>query len=339
MASILANRLDEGQKIKDFLLEVSRALHDRRYGDAQNNIAYIMTNQLVSEADRLEFVFDYFLTGYLHLANTGISSEITQLHRQAFSEYAEKIDPMLLCLLAEMQQEVATRDLKDGPLEGSLAALEELLPRCSQHAEANEYCEILIALCLRRLGERGRTPLLEASLDLHQSLMNEQTRRPIEIANNYGIALIRYFEETRIPKYLNDARDILEGIKPPKDGSSVSEYQCFPKVLNNLGNIAKQLILVTNKSHYLLQAMECYGEAEKYWSEIESPYEWAMLQKNKAESRLFHMQVFGREPTLLDKAIAEIESSLKYRTQGEASWQSNRSQEVLEHLLRLRSSS
>lgn len=335
MSAILASRLSEAQKVQTALSDVSHALQDRRYSDAHNSIALILNSPLLTEKDKPEFVFDYFLTGYLHLANTGVGSEIMLLHHTAFSQYADLLDPMLLCLLAEMQQEVATRDLKAEPLEECLKGLEELLPRCEQHTDAYEYCQILRALCLRRLGERKRISLLEKSLEIHEQLMRSSTQRPIEIANNYGIALIRYFEATGEPKYLTLAKNVLQDLKPPKDGSSVSEYQCFPKVLNNMGNIAKQLILATKHPHHLLQAIECYSEAEKYWNETDSPYEWAMIQKNKAESRLFYMQVFGKDPGLLGKAIGEVETSLKYRNNEEASFQSGRSQKVLDQLLKL----
>jgi hypothetical protein len=95
------------------------------------------------------------------------------------------------------------------------------------------------------------------------------------------------------------------------------------------------MILVTKKTSLLSQAVECYSEAENYWNQTDSPYEWAMLQKNKAESRLFHMQVFGMESELYRRAIGEVEASLRYRTDQEASWQSNRSKEVLRGLLQL----
>jgi tetratricopeptide (TPR) repeat protein len=335
LSDLAATRRAEAEALEEAFGEISRALSERRYGDAHKYITLVMESTAIGESSRAEFVFDYFLTGYLHLANSGIGSEIRLLHEKAFNEYARQLDPMLLCLLAEMQQEIATRDLKDVPLENCLRSLEDLLPRCDGQSEALEYCQILTALCLRRLGERRRLSLLDESIILHESLMKRPTKRTIEITNNYGIALIRYFEATQDPSYLSKAKTVLEALKPPVDGSLVSEYQCYPKVLNNLGNVAKQMIRVTKKTSLLSQAVECYSEAENYWNQTDSPYEWAMLQKNKAESRLFHMQVFGMESELYRRAIGEVEASLRYRTDQEASWQSNRSKEVLRGLLKL----
>jgi hypothetical protein len=325
-------------EIKDKGFEAESAIREGNYKAAHAAIGCIINSVVLPIKVRQQFTYEFFLTGFLHLANIGNSAQVTNLYHRAQSDFAQDLDPKLLCLLEEMQQEVATREISDKPLEENLSSLEALLSRNDLTSSDRRHALMLKALCLRRLGERERTALLLESIALHEDLLQDGSDRVIEITNNYAIALIRCFEVTRELKYLNIAGSVLGRLTPPKDGILISEYQCYPKVLNNLGNVSKQFIRVSTDSHHLSEALERYSEAEKYWNEQNAPYEWAMLQKNKAEAKLFYMQSFGAVPSLRAQALVEIERSLKHRTIDESSWQNRKSDSIKTQLLSLSTS-
>ena len=96
------------------------------------------------------------------------------------------LEPRLLCLLAEMQQEIATRDLDPKLLQEILQNLSQLEETCKTDHETYEHLQILRALGLRRLGERGDCSHLDESIAIHRKLLLGPTKRRIEISSSFG---------------------------------------------------------------------------------------------------------------------------------------------------------
>ena len=306
------------------------------YGTCHEILDQLLSSDLLSGEQRPGLIFDYVQTGYIHYANSGNRSAIEDLYSRTFETDWRHLEPRLLCLLAEMQQEIATRDLDPKLLQENLQNLSQLEETCKTDHETYEHLQILRALGLRRLGERGDCSHLDESIAIHRKLLLGPTKRRIEISSSFGNALLRRFELTGTVSDLDQALEILSLVEKPKAEVLISELELFPRALNALGNAYRSRVNLSGKTEDFARSIECYAQAERYWSEEEFPYEWAMLQKNKAKATL----VFARKQEVsidfVQRAIEQAENSLLYRTLDQAPYQFHSLTEVVDGLRHLK---
>ncbi|MEM9010618.1 MAG: hypothetical protein AAGE18_05275 [Pseudomonadota bacterium] len=330
LENITAQVSESFQKLSVTLSNLESLIAQRKYREAHSEIHEIITDRLLPENYTGELIFDYFQTGYLAFANEGDRSAVQRLCRQAENEYGEHLSPALIVLLAEMEQEYATRDDDTVLLKENLRLLQNLINRHPHTRLSLEYIDILIGVCQRRIGERNEPEFLDLAEKKFRQCLLKETRRNIEISNNLAITLVRKFENSGKIEELNEAETVLKEIKIPEDSSLISEFQSYPKSLNNLGNVFKQRIKIEPRADFVSEAIRLYSEAEKYWTEENAPYEWAMLQKNKADTRLaFGQAVFVGEE-FLKKGLEGIKDALRYRTLEDAPYQYKKTVSVKE---------
>jgi transcriptional regulator with XRE-family HTH domain len=306
------------------------------YGTCHQILKQLLTSDLLSEEQRAGLIFDYVQTGYIHYANSGNRSAIEGLYTRTFQTDWHHLEPRLLCLLAEMQQEIATRDLNPKFLQENLRSLSLLEKICRPDRRTYEHLLILRALGLRRLGERGDCAKLDESITIHRKLMRRQTRRYIEISSSFGNALLRRFELTGNVSDLDQAQEVLSRVQKPKAEVLISELEAFPKALNALGNLYRHRVGLVGRTEDFARSIECYTKAERYWSEEESPYEWAMLQKNKAKATLVFAQKQEVTAEFVQSAIEQAENSLCYRTKEQSPYQFRGLLEMIDELSRIK---
>lgn len=322
--------------IKSHAEQLHHCLGRGDYGMCHELLKHLLASDLLSAEQKNDLTFDFVQTGYIHYANSGNRSAIRELYSRVFDGDWRKLQPRLLCLLAEMQQEIATRDLDSGLLQENLASLSRFEEVCRADPETHEYLLILRALCLRRIGERGDRAKLEQSIGLHRKLIKRPTRRFIEISSSFGNALLRRYETDRNVRDLDEAQAVLSRVDKPKAETLLSELEAYPRSLNALGNACRHRVVLSGRSEDFARAIECYTKAESYWSEETSPYEWAMLQKNKAKATLLFATKQEVTPEFLQNAIEQAQSSMRYRTKEEAPYQHQGLVEIVDKLKRLR---
>ena len=285
---------------------------------------------------KLHLVYDYFVSGYVGYSLLSDVVSVRSLLSELRDKYYDLFDRSISISMAEAHQEVATRQVSDEMLQENKQMVDELLQR---HGWLDVQCLNLEGLLYRRFGERQssgdqRVVYLEKAISTFEEIQRVAgDEMGIEAKNNWAIALIRHFELTNLESSLNEAEELLRSIDHELSTPlPLSDFLALPKALNNLGNVSKQRLALTRDAQFYTDAVENYGRTERFWDEAGSPYEWAMIQKNKADVRCLYLELFGHNQTTAERALKEIELSLRYRTKAHAPYQYERSMRVKERL-------
>jgi tetratricopeptide (TPR) repeat protein len=288
-------------------------------------------------ADKVKprIVYDYFVSGYVGYSLVSDVDAIRGIISELRSRYHNHFDRSIDISIAEAHQEVATRQVSDEMLAENELILGDLL---RSYGKDDTQCLNLLGLLYRRFGERKsvgdrRIPYLEQAMKTFLAIQRlEGDRMSVETKNNWAITLIRHFELTKDAASLDTAEALLESIDYRAQVLPLPDFLALPKALNNRGNIFKQRMAHSGDVHCYPAAIEQYSRTERFWDEAGSPYEWAMIQKNKADVRCEYMTIAGFHRSTADTALREIELSLKYRTEENAPYQYQRSLEVKRRL-------
>lgn len=283
--------------------------------------------------DRIKpkLIYDYFVSGYVAASLVSDLESIRTCIEKLQSEYHSYFNETIDTCIAEAHQEIATRQISSDMLFENEIILTRLV---KTYGEKNPVVLNLMGLLYRRIGERKslgeqRLEYLTKALDTFATLEKiERKRLSVEVRNNWAVALIRHFEATNDTHSLDLAMTVLSAIDYEAHTLPLSDYLAVPKSLNNRGNIFKRRMISQRDGIYLATAIDEYRKTERFWSEQSAPYEWAMIQKNKADTRCFYMEIFGYDPELAELARAEIDQSLKYRNENSAPYQYNESMKV-----------
>ncbi|MEM1428148.1 MAG: hypothetical protein AAGG09_01680 [Pseudomonadota bacterium] len=313
--------------------KVQAALESQDYGVAYSLLRELLLADTSPPSLLSQIANDCLHCGFLHFANTGQTSSFDDLLSLMSSASEVEAHPNTLYLIAEMQQEHATRQISTDGLWKNLKELRSLKEIAKDDPEDSAYVTILEGLCLRRIGERGDKQCLVEAEETLSMLSPNKHSRPIEALNNLAITQIRLFSVAGDHDAIKRAKSTLEMVPALGKNPSLSEYQAYPKFLNNYGNYYKQCLKLSKASTDYAASIEMYTAAERYWSEDDAPYEWAMLQKNKADVRSIFITQQGQvDSALLLKAHNEILASLRHRTKENAERQYERSFNVLRRI-------
>lgn len=249
------------------------------------------------------------------------------------------------------KQDIATKSDLDTLLLANKSDLERLFENGAILEDDPEY-RLCKAVLNRRIGERLTRPKTErkefllAAIELLSQLVCSSLEKSFidKCRPELSLSYLRMFEVVSEDVYfLEEAEKALVGadnvhsLVGPNDAYS---KLTDPIALNALGNIYKQYLRteIGDSIHYLL-AIESYTKAEDVWKEDTHGYQWAMLQKNKAESLLLNVRRLSRKDmsisvkrfllSMLDEARRKIIASLAYRSKEEAPYQYAKSMSVL----------
>jgi hypothetical protein len=304
--------------------------------------AYLKAHALFREALALpridevkpQLVYDYLVTGYVGHALASDIQALRALIVSVQSEHAAYLERRAELTLLEAHQEVATRQASDEMLRENLALLAALHDRSGpDHSSSN-----LEGLGYRRLGER-RSSGDDRSAHLGRAAMifegihaDVGDAMAVEHRNNWAITLVRRFELLGGVDDLDQAERILSEINFTQGSLTLTDYLALPKALNNLGNVFKQRVAISGDLGTLEKSLAQYAGAERFWNEESSPYEWAMLQKNRADARCAFMRLAGFDKLHAVLAAEELERALRYRTLERAPYQFERTMAVKREL-------
>lgn len=320
----------EADKFRNNVQGAEAAFRSQQFGSAHR--LYGAALDTAPAEIKPQVVFDYVASGYVAYSLQSDGEGLRALLDRCDSQFVAHMDARLKMLIAEAHQEVATRQ------ESGSMLMENDRLLCELETEVGKDDLRLLnlrGLLFRRLGERPensdevRLEYLSQAVSIFQRI-NAVADRAMgaEILNNWAISLIRTFELTTVGSWLDEAEAVLNKIDFGAKSQPLNDFLALPKGLNNLGNIGKQRLQHTKDSHWYSFAIENYGKAEKYWTESDTPYEWAMIKKNMADVRCVSMEVSGFSKKTAEVALSEIEESLKYRNAANAPYQYRRSMEV-----------
>ncbi|WP_156453954.1 hypothetical protein [Methylobacterium sp. CCH5-D2] len=301
---------------------VDQALRKKEFKRAHKLLGRLLNVAGLTD-ERDDIIENYLLSGYISNANSGDTKGMLALIEEAHQNFFSSINEGIAYLLIEVQQEIATRQNNDNLLLENERLLLDFLSKNSIPSDSSG----LLGLLYRRMGERGSITYLQKAEDIFRSILRTRTALTAEEANNFGIALIRDFELTRNPEKLDEALSVLNGIDFKRDDYPLVDYLSLPKAMNNIGNAYKQKLTFTGQPEFYVHAIENYTRAEAYWSEASAPYEWAMIQKNKAETRVAYYDITGHAD-VLPVADDEVSASLKCRTEASSPFQYQKSMDV-----------
>lgn len=287
-----------------------------------------------------KLVYDYFVSGYVGFSLASDVQAIRRIITEVRTRYHNHFDRSINISIAEAHQEVATRQASDDMLIENEQIIDDLL---ATYGPEDLQCLNLQGLLYRRFGERKssgarRLERLETAISVFETISRlTEGKVSVEATNNWAISLIRQYELSGDIASLDEAERLLEAIDyDSRDPLPLLDFLSLPKALNNLGNIHKQRLASTGDVYVYTKAVETYGRTERFWNEGGSPYEWAMIQKNKAEARCAYMEANGYHKPTAQTALDEIDASMKYRNQESAPYQYQRSLDVKARLQALR---
>lgn len=324
---------EKAQFLQTKLDTIATALNAKNYGVAYAELRGIVTGDFTTDRLSSTVVEDCFQCGYLHLANQGKTSEFDELFDLLDVIDAASVSPSTLLFVAEMQQEHATRLSSNEDLIKNLSRIRELREKLEVNLETQERLKILEALCLRRIGERGDQEALNEAESILAAIQIAGSMRPIELSNTLLNVQNRLYSRYGDESALSRAKITIESAPSLPENAELIEYQSFPKLMNAIGNYHKQVLKQTKGAPAYGSAIEFYSKTEVFWNEENAPYEWAMIQKNKADVReLFLRDLAEVDQSLIITAWVEILQSLKHRRKDNAEYQYFRSIEVQKRL-------
>lgn len=334
MNGVYEDFFNEVDSLKATLQNAESAFQSQQFASAHK--FYEVALETAPQSILRRVVHDFLVSGYIaHSLKSDVAS-LRKLLENCRQKFIGQMDGSLKIVLAEAHQEIATRQQSASMLIENGQILSDL----EEYFDADNVQLLnLKGLHCRRMGERTENSELErmrllAEADDIFRRIHELTkdRMGAEKRNNWAISLIRMFELTSKPEFLDRAEAVLNEIDFSVTALPFNDFLALPKGHNNRGNIFKQRLRRFSDSHCYADAIEAYSAAEKFWTEQDTPYEWAMIQKNKADVRCDYMDVDGFNQKTAEKALSEVEQSLKYRNEMDAPYQFNRSTEVKRRL-------
>lgn len=325
------------QNLQDLLTEGVNALRRLDYLGAHRRFKAALSRATDPRIRRL-ISYDYFATGYIGYSLTGDLDELGALIGTMRSGIDATSDRRLDIIVAEAHQEMGTRLLSDDILIENETLLKSL---AEKFGTSDAYVLNLRGLLSRRLGERPgpqerREARLNEACGFFRAIETLEIGTPkAEVLNNWAVTLLRLFEVTGDLRYLDMSEEKVHSIDYDTENIALADYLAMPKALNNLGNIGKQRLKTSGAISHYDQAMDSYSGTSRFWNEDVASYEWAMVQKNKAETRYEYMQLYGFDRVMYQAAIEEISAALRHRTATDAPYQNKRTLEVLDKLQRL----
>lgn len=310
------------------------SINDREYLKAHKIFGELLNSNPPENIKSL-IISDYFISGYVGYSLNSNINAISDIISELRKQYRNYFDRDIDFTIAEAHQEIATRQITSDMLIENESILVDLL---KTYGEIDIRCLNLLGLLYRRLGERedsgdNRLYYLAKALDMFAKIQRiECERMSVEARNNWSIALVRHFELTKDAGSLDKAEVVLKDIDYNATTLSLSDFLALPKSLNNRGNIYKQRMSQSHDIHDYNAAIEEYNRTDRFWDESGSPYEWAMIQKNKADVRCNYMEIFGFNKNTAKAALNEISQSLKYRNKSNAPYQYDKSMDIKNRL-------
>jgi len=323
--------------LKRLLGEARVAFERRSYLQAHHNYREALTKDDIAPL-RTRLVSDYLVSGYIGFALASDLAGLDALIEDVHTRFDDALERNTEITLTEAHQEIATRQTGAAMLEDNRRLIDRLLVR---HGEEPALLN-LKGLLFRRMGERRDSPdragHLRKACEVFEALQEAQgddRALPAEYQNNWAISLIRMYELNGDAAALDQAERLLAAIDFNPLHLPVSDYLALPKARNNTGNVFKQKLALSGSYDDLDRALTEYTAAEFYWDEAHSPYEWAMLQKNKADARTTYLVRSGFERSQARAAMAELDKALRYRTRERAPYQYQRTVDVRDRLAAL----
>ncbi|WP_259068725.1 hypothetical protein HDF24_07415 [Mucilaginibacter sp. X4EP1] len=325
-------RGDKSMAKKNFSQNISEAatiqMERQQFGKAHGIFAAAIEDTADEHFNSL--FKNYLITGFIHYCQendmNGLKTLLTKGANSLTSE-----DPEIDLITANIFQEICSREADLDALNNYMATLEDIYdnaPVIAKSPMANS-----LGLAYRRLGERTGIELLQKAIPIFDEGLEfnkDNVVMEVDLKDQKAITYVRIFEFNKdisnlivAGKLLTECVDLFEFISDPRGN------RLKPRVLNNLGNVYKQkaLFLETEKIKNAKMAISCYEDAEKFWSEPNAKYEWALLQKNKAEAKYALVKV-TRDGKLLIDALKDCLSSVKYRDLENSPYQWGKSVEI-----------
>jgi len=276
------------------------------------------------------FLKQYLITGFIYYRQENDMNGLrTLLSKKAtFSVSDHEID----LITANIFQEVCSRESDLKTLTLYLTVLEDLYHKASTAVKSPMANSL--GLAYRRLGERTGVELLQKAIlifDEGLSFNQDNVVWEADLKDQKAITHVRIFEFNKDESNLIEAEklliacvDLFKFITDPLD------IRLKPRILNNLGNVYKQkaLFIGNEKRENATKAIYYYEQAENFWSEPTAKYEWALLQKNKAEAK-YALAKVTRDSELLIDALKDCSSSVKYRDLQNSPYQWGKSVDVI----------
>lgn len=314
------------------LLEVKKQsaaqhLATGEYRYAHFDLEYILEKSDIKNQERMSLLQDYILTGYIHYGMTNEMSGLRNLIHK-IDIFSTNLDSHVWVLYISLLQELGTRATSIEELEKAVALLESVK---STNINTKILYSNALGLAYRRVGERNKLELLKKSQTVLQEALTNEIERPllhVDILNNLGITQIRIYEATKQEYFLDEAKKSLnEGLDIDVPIENIESFIIRPKLLNNLGNYYKQKFFIHNTAKYALRALAQYEAAEMIWTKKQAPYEWGMLQKNKAAVK-FYLAKTNDDLELMEEVVSDCLMSIKYRTITDAPYQWTKTTQV-----------
>ena len=313
------------------------------FGKAHSQLGQALT--LISEnSPRKNRIHrEFFLTGLIHYASindvSGLNTFISTIQIQGRHE--------LMRIANDALQEKWTRSIDISGLKSTTKIIEKLYsvtPEKSKSFIANS-----LGLAYRRIGERGDVSTLNKAINVFntgifassQGMLFEDGFSSLDtiladLNNNSAITYIRLFEITGDSEYLNNAESKLyRCLKILEKSTAFSDPRnCMiaPNIFNNLGNLWKQRYKLENNPLNFNEACQFYSKAENAWSELNFPYFWAVVQKNKGDIKYIKAK-YEQSNSLLQEALNHCVDSLRYRKFEASSHQWAKSIEIMLEIL------
>ncbi len=279
-----------------------------------------------------DFVFkQYLITGFIHYSQennmNGLRDLLTKRKSVIILEDSE-ID----LITANIFQEICSREIDIKDLDEQMFLLHDLYVKAS--IETKPLMANSLGLAYRRLGERAGIELLQKAISMFDEGLEYNSDNPVtevELKDQKAITHIRIFEFNKNIVELIEAKTLLdEAIELFPSIKDSRDSRLKPRVLNNLGNVYKQmaLCLELHKEKNAQHAIDCYVKAEKFWNEPNAKYEWALLQKNKGEAK-YALAKVNLDTNILIDALQDCSLSTKYRTLENSPYQWGKSVDVV----------
>lgn len=307
-----------------------QSIKDRQYLKAHKTFE-IALNSNPPEKIKTRIIYDYFISGYIGYSFVSNMDAIREIISELRLRHHKNFNRSIDISIAEAHQEIATRQTTSDMLIENEGILVELF---KTYGNDDIKCLNLLGLLCRRLGEREslgdkRLHYLTKAMDTFSKIqLIEGEQMSVEARNNWSMTLIRHFEVAKDERSLDMAETILGGIDYQAKSLPLSDFLALPKALNSRGNIYKKRMSQSADVHYYSAAIEEYDRTSIFWDESEAPYDWALIQKNKADARWEYMKISGFNKKIAETALKEISHSLKYRNESDAPYQYNRSMDV-----------
>jgi len=272
---------------------------------------------------------EYLITGFIHYSRTNDMKGLRSLISRKRSNL-ENEQSYIDYLIANIFQEVCSRDVNLNNLENAVATLEAIYN--SANLEIKPSMANSLGLAYRRLGERTDIEYLEKAITMFDEgliLNTNDVTLEIQLKDQKAITYIRLFESTLNEVHLVKAEKLLqECLEQFQFMNDPRNFILKPRVLNNLGNVFKQKALKFKDIRSASTAITYYEDAEKLWTENDYGYEWSLLRKNIGETK-FALGRISKDSDLLIAALEDCIASMKYRNLKNSPYQWAKSMDIL----------